>query len=145
MAESRRRRTGQRRGGRRDGVDGRDRERGDRTGGGCPAVAQPAGHGVVLGVLLRGQERRGREGHDAVGERGRQGPQLALRRSRCRGPDPPGPVAVGQVLRHRVRARSEEHTSELQSRENLVCRLLLEKKKKKNIQKLNFTKKKTKI
>src|SRR5690606_40356595 len=26
--------------------------------------------------------------------------------------------------------RSEEHTSELQSRENLVCRLLLEKKKK---------------
>src|SRR5690606_39347481 len=30
-------------------------------------------------------------------------------------------------------ARSEEHTSELQSRENLVCRLLLEKKKKKQI------------
>src|SRR5690606_40486827 len=28
------------------------------------------------------------------------------------------------------RKRSEEHTSELQSRENLVCRLLLEKKKK---------------
>src|SRR5690606_39715277 len=28
-------------------------------------------------------------------------------------------------------ARSEEHTSELQSRENLVCRLLLEKKKNK--------------
>src|SRR5690606_41648382 len=30
----------------------------------------------------------------------------------------------------RQRTRSEEHTSELQSRENLVCRLLLEKKKK---------------
>src|SRR5690606_629969 len=29
-------------------------------------------------------------------------------------------------------SRSEEHTSELQSRENLVCRLLLEKKKKEN-------------
>src|SRR5690606_41514903 len=29
-----------------------------------------------------------------------------------------------------VLPRSEEHTSELQSRENLVCRLLLEKKKK---------------
>src|SRR5690606_40121351 len=28
-----------------------------------------------------------------------------------------------------VKLRSEEHTSELQSRENLVCRLLLEKKK----------------
>src|SRR5690606_39723998 len=31
------------------------------------------------------------------------------------------------------RLRSEEHTSELQSRENLVCRLLLEKKKKKQL------------
>src|SRR5688572_32738119 len=31
-----------------------------------------------------------------------------------------------------VFARSEEHTSELQSQSNLVCRLLLEKKKKKN-------------
>src|SRR5690606_42091633 len=31
-----------------------------------------------------------------------------------------------------LQPRSEEHTSELQSRENLVCRLLLEKKKKKN-------------
>src|SRR5690606_42105273 len=30
--------------------------------------------------------------------------------------------------------RSEEHTSELQSRENLVCRLLLEKKKNKTTQ-----------
>src|SRR5690349_22368454 len=31
-----------------------------------------------------------------------------------------------------TRPRSEEHTSELQSRRDLVCRLLLEKKKKKN-------------
>src|SRR2546430_11616741 len=30
---------------------------------------------------------------------------------------------------HRMRERSEEHTSELQSQSNLVCRLLLEKKK----------------
>src|SRR5690606_41338507 len=37
---------------------------------------------------------------------------------------------VRQVFEHRFRRlRSEEHTSELQSRENLVCRLLLEKKK----------------
>src|SRR5436309_15782239 len=35
---------------------------------------------------------------------------------------------------HPDSARSEEHTSELQSRENLVCRLLLEKKKKKEKQ-----------
>src|SRR2546421_7887836 len=33
--------------------------------------------------------------------------------------------------RQQLRARSEEHTSELQSRSDLVCRLLLEKKKKK--------------
>src|SRR5690606_40445528 len=37
----------------------------------------------------------------------------------------------GSVTRRSVQHdRSEEHTSELQSRENLVCRLLLEKKKK---------------
>src|SRR6266511_4451442 len=34
------------------------------------------------------------------------------------------------VCGNAVAVRSEEHTSELQSRENLVCRLLLEKKKK---------------
>src|SRR5690606_40934082 len=33
------------------------------------------------------------------------------------------------ILDRHSNARSEEHTSELQSRENLVCRLLLEKKK----------------
>src|SRR5690606_40797355 len=37
---------------------------------------------------------------------------------------------VSRILRYLL-GRSEEHTSELQSRENLVCRLLLEKKKKK--------------
>src|SRR5438874_3599704 len=40
---------------------------------------------------------------------------------------PPAPAAA--------RPRSEEHTSELQSRRDLVCRLLLEKKKKKKINK----------
>src|SRR3712207_8534770 len=38
------------------------------------------------------------------------------------------PEVIGVVL-HRHAARSEEHTSELQSRQYLVCRLLLEKKK----------------
>src|SRR2546427_4706524 len=33
----------------------------------------------------------------------------------------------------RARGRSEEHTSELQSQSNLVCRLLLEKKKKQKL------------
>src|SRR5688572_32114932 len=35
-------------------------------------------------------------------------------------------------------ARSEEHTSELQSQSNLVCRLLLEKKKKKTINSTSY-------
>src|SRR5436309_4847644 len=39
--------------------------------------------------------------------------------------------------REAVQARSEEHTSEPQSRENLVCRLLLEKKKNKKKRKIN--------
>src|SRR5256885_10665017 len=39
------------------------------------------------------------------------------------------PSLLDPVCRQRVRDRSEEHTSELQSPCNLVCRLLLEKKK----------------
>src|SRR5690606_39971947 len=39
------------------------------------------------------------------------------------------PLTVMEPLDVRSETRSEEHTSELQSRENLVCRLLLEKKK----------------
>src|SRR3712207_8643818 len=41
-----------------------------------------------------------------------------------------------QVAAVAARRRSEEHTSELQSRQYLVCRLLLEKKKKPNNSKL---------
>src|SRR2546430_8039697 len=43
------------------------------------------------------------------------------------------PVACG------LRGRSEEHTSELQSQSNLVCRLLLEKKKKSRLYYLLLT------
>src|SRR2546427_4764792 len=39
-----------------------------------------------------------------------------------------GSIGASEIARA---ARSEEHTSELQSQSNLVCRLLLEKKKKK--------------
>src|SRR2546422_5684909 len=55
--------------------------------------------------------------HDAlpISERGRPGKR------------PPHPPLVCLQLRER-RPRSEEHTSELQSRLHLVCRLLLEKK-----------------
>src|SRR6267378_3593757 len=50
---------------------------------------------------------------------------LPISTRRCRWTRPStGPTAPGGP-------RSEEHTSELQSRRDLVCRLLLEKKKKK--------------
>src|SRR5260370_15968754 len=42
-----------------------------------------------------------------------------------------GRVCSSTVMRPSCIVRSEEHTSELQSHLNLVCRLLLEKKKKK--------------
>src|SRR5215217_4673466 len=75
----------------------------------------------------------------------------ALARSRGAAPAPrtvlvlqrrgytPGDTSIlDELLRHiglvpATRRRSEEHTSELQSRQYLVCRLLLEKKKKNNL------------
>src|SRR5690606_41330116 len=90
--------------------------------------------------------------HDALPISPRQRHRLDLKSLTTTelGPDTPPttrpltPAALGTVLSleqagrptARVRRqaersiRSEEHTSELQSRENLVCRLLLEKKKK---------------
>src|SRR5690606_42095496 len=60
---------------------------------------------------------RGRQGHQ-----GRDAEQVRL-------PDAwPHELPLSALRQHQ--GRSEEHTSELQSRENLVCRLLLEKKKK---------------
>src|SRR2546426_1263639 len=53
------------------------------------------------------------------------------------------PLEVGKVHDIKIHnaelahSRSEEHTSELQSPCNLVCRLLLEKKKKRRINRLN--------
>src|SRR5690242_21001804 len=44
----------------------------------------------------------------------------------------PWPASHRNTLSGFFRVRSEEHTSELQSHVNLVCRLLLEKKKKNN-------------
>src|SRR5688572_32566205 len=49
----------------------------------------------------------------------------------------PLPGSFGQLTSTTLNDRSEEHTSELQSQSNLVCRLLLEKKKKK--QKVTIT------
>src|SRR5690606_39580637 len=53
---------------------------------------------------------------------------------RCRAADPHGSGRPARLRDESACAeRSEEHTSELQSRENLVCRLLLEKKKKRQV------------
>src|SRR5437016_14446411 len=46
------------------------------------------------------------------------------------------PLALVYIVLIAAAGRSEEHTSELQSLTNLVCRLLLEKKKKKSKNKL---------
>src|SRR5690349_23030665 len=67
---------------------------------------------------------RGRRGHADLVRlewRARARAGRVVRPARERDPD-----------RRARRHRSEEHTSELQSRRDLVCRLLLEKKKKKN-------------
>src|SRR3989475_3545415 len=47
--------------------------------------------------------------------------------------DGPLPEGLSDTLAAQDAMRSEEHTSELQSQSNLVCRLLLEKKKKKKV------------
>src|SRR2546429_2294386 len=65
-------------------------------------------------------------------------PYTTLFRSWDRGCEPPRtPLDPGSAMgcRSCCGSRSEEHTSELQSRLHLVCRLLLEKKK---IQKIDF-------
>src|SRR2546425_7829343 len=67
--------------------------------------------------VLAGHER---EGEDAGGNKTKLGHRLLLHRKR-------GTSSPPCVVLH----RSEEHTSELQSLAYLVCRLLLEKKKKK--------------
>src|SRR5437868_11965439 len=70
----------------------------------------------------------------------RQPPLEPLRRRLCR----QGARLSNAAARHAAgigRCRSEEHTSELQSRFDLVCRLLLEKKKKNRIVSHNIDKK----
>src|SRR5690606_40986919 len=70
-----------------------------------PRVPSPA-------AVRRRSRRRRPAGRAARAGARRWHPPRARRHGRCASPE------------------SEEHTSELQSRENLVCRLLLEKKKK---------------
>src|SRR3712207_8793437 len=81
-----------------------------RSGGGGAATGS--------GGVGPGRRRPARRRSPAAARR----PSSASQR---RGPDARKPTSSPC----RVRSRSEEHTSELQSRQYLVCRLLLEKKK----------------
>src|SRR5690606_42089206 len=66
------------------------------------------------------------------GDHRRRRPERAATRTPGSG-CPAGRASSSRPARLRTKLpRSEEHTSELQSRENLVCRLLLEKKNDKN-------------
>src|SRR3712207_8131584 len=76
-------------------------------------------------TLFRSRWRRDRLGH---GERA-QGLRLRQGLHRLRGIVVRGPCGEGPQGAAARAQRSEEHTSELQSRQYLVCRLLLEKKK----------------
>src|SRR3712207_8833198 len=58
----------------------------------------------------------------------RSGPMAAARRSRRRRWSAGGGARLDRAPPRASASRSEEHTSELQSRQYLVCRLLLEKK-----------------
>src|SRR5690606_40875312 len=76
-------------------------------------TCEPRRHGARLRLV-----------HAQPGPRGSQHPRTSPPVPEIR-----RPRQQPRFLRIRPARRSEEHTSELQSRENLVCRLLLEKKK----------------
>src|SRR3712207_7926737 len=86
-------------------------------------------------TLFRSSRRGARREGDPRADVHRQ--DGVRRRAAPAPPADPRPLAPARVApAHGARvgrdpARSEEHTSELQSRQYLVCRLLLEKKKKK--------------
>src|SRR2546430_10822178 len=82
-------------------------------------VLQLAAAAVILYVVRTGRGDAGGAGSDDLGQL--PAGEALVQLHALTQPDP---------LAGREAARSEEHTSELQSQSNLVCRLLLEKKKK---------------
>src|SRR6266511_5396407 len=114
---------------------GRQGKRAHRPRGEAPVAAQPAEHALRDEAAHRpGAEGRRRRDGAAVGPVPRPPRHRERRRHRLSRAHLPRPrdqlEDPREDPRRRLRPpRSEEHTSELQSRENLVCRLLLEKKK----------------
>src|SRR5690606_39757620 len=85
-------------------------------------AARADGYRTGATLLAEPSELRAIRGYDAVA-------YARLRPHVCALPvGGPSPVNVNALVPAQAPVRSEEHTSELQSRENLVCRLLLEKK-----------------
>src|SRR3712207_7836927 len=72
-----------------------------------------------------------------IGRRSKR-PSSRSRRSSSSSPTTTASAGYERSRRCSALARSEEHTSELQSRQYLVCRLLLEKKKNHKLQDLIF-------
>src|SRR2546427_8415712 len=89
-------------------------------------------------LVGRPQAHRRRPGHAALQQPGQHRTRSYLDETRAGAGKFGGALHAGDPAHGRRElvgeqaARSEEHTSELQSQSNLVCRLLLEKKKKKN-------------
>src|SRR2546422_1431080 len=132
---------------------GRRRSTGSRAAAALPAAgiaaresgSRKAGRsGRLECVRLSGRSAPLRR--DSAPERARRGRSICAPARRRRPPDGSGPTSASAAERAQSAAlrpsaaappltrrgdRSEEHTSELQSRLHLVCRLLLEKKKKK--------------
>src|SRR2546422_6433548 len=132
----------------------RDPERRESLGGGAVDFGYPearreavfGGEPVALAaeLVVVGEIRAplaAVPGFDVVGEEARQPEAVVAEMHTQQEPALPGVVHSGQLADHvdqvtvglvvgAPEARSEEHTSELQSRLHLVCRLLLEKKKK---------------
>src|SRR5206468_11490719 len=98
-----------------------------------PITPPPSSTLFPYTTLFRSEHQRDPQQHDAIldrappqrGERAAHDPRYHrdADRGRCLAED-----RLERPARAAVRDRSEEHTSELQSRSDLVCRLLLEKK-----------------
>src|SRR5207244_5895421 len=91
------------------------------TGSAWPPASATLGRAVRLSLSARASMRR-----SSSSARSGSGPPERRARSRLRAALPRPPRARSE---RDIVVRSEEHTSELQSPDHLVCRLLLEKKK----------------
>src|SRR5690606_40644296 len=92
------------------------------------AISTSGGDAPGLNAVIRAATMAACEkGHQMFGLR--EGFRVLLEEGTIEMLDQRNTMGIERLGGTMLGARSEEHTSELQSRENLVCRLLLEKKK----------------